>query len=68
MLHSLVTVVAQNSQEVPEEGTGIGLILVGVLIAVLVALTVFAILRRISRDRGGSAPPDDPHPPGRVGH
>ena len=63
MVATLITVIAQNSQEAPDEGTGIGLILLGVLIAVAVAVTILMVLRRASKHR----PTDTPHVQGHVG-
>ena len=62
------TVLAQNSQDAPEEGVGIGLILVGVLIAVLVAVGIFVVFTKGSKRRREQGPPDEPHEPGHVGH
>ncbi len=63
----LATIIAQNSQRVPDEGTGIGLILVGALIAVAVAFTIFMIFRKISKSSAAGAPVATPHKPGHVG-
>jgi hypothetical protein len=68
MLISAFLTLAQNSQDAPEEGVGIGLILVGVLIAVLVAAALFVVFTKGSKRRHESPPPDEPHKPGHVGH
>ena len=68
MLATLVSILAQNSQDAPEEGVGIGLILVGVLIAVLVAVAIFTVFTKGSKRRREEGPPDKPHEPGHVGH
>ena len=69
MLLSLITFLAQNSQSPPkDEGIGIGLILVGVLIAAIIAFTIFTIFTKASKRNRGAGPPDDPHRPGSVGH
>jgi flagellar basal body-associated protein FliL len=67
-LVTLAGVLAQNSQDAPEEGVGIGLILLGVLIAVLVAAVLFAVFTKGAKRRQESPPPDEPHKPGHVGH
>ena len=56
-------VIAQNSQRVPDEGTGIGLILLGVAIVLAVVVGVFLFLRRASK----SVPGNLPHEPGHAG-
>ena len=67
MFATLLTILAQRgTQEPPDEGTGIGLILVGVLIALVIAAGVIMFLKTVSkRERGG--PPNKPHEPGHVG-
>ena len=67
-LATLVGILAQNSQDAPDEGVGIGLILVGVLIAVLVAAALFTVFTKGSKRRQKAPPPDEPHKPGHVGH
>ena len=68
MLATLIGILAQNSQEVPDEGgIGLGLILLGVLIAALIAFGIFTVFTKGSKRSRGTAPGDDPHPPGRVG-
>ena len=57
----LAIVIAQNSQRVPDEGSGIGLILLGVAIALAVAFTVFMLLRRASKSRPGTLPHESGH-------
>ena len=69
MLATLIGILAQNSQRPPEEdGVGLGLILLGVLIAALVALAVFTAFTKLSKRSRGAAPADDPHRRGSVGH
>ena len=66
---TLLTILAQNSQSPPkDEGIGIGLILLGVLIALTIAFAIFTIFTKGNRKHRGTAPTDDPHPPGQVGH
>ena len=65
----LIEILAQNSQRPPEdEGVGIALILVGVLIFALIVLGIFTVFTKGSKRRRGAGPTEDPHPPGRVGH
>ena len=68
MLATLITILAQNSQDVPEEGGGISLLLVGVLIAVVIAVALFLVFTKGSKRRRQEGPPDKPHEPGHVGH
>lgn len=69
MLATLIGILAQNSQRPPEDdGIGIGLILLGVLIAALIAFAIFTIFTKGSKRSRGTAPGDDPHRPGSVGH
>ncbi len=69
MLATLIGILAQNSQRPPdEEGVGFALILLGALIAVAVAVTIFTIFTRASRRNRGTAPGEDPHRSGSVGH
>ena len=69
MLATLIGILAQNSQRPPEEdGVGLGLILLGVLIAAIIAVGIFTLFTKGSKRRRGTAPTDDPHRPGSVGH
>jgi hypothetical protein len=65
---ALLTILAQNSQDAPDEGVGIGLILVGVLIALVVAGAIFTVFAKGSKRRRQAPPPDEPHKSGHVGH
>ena len=52
------TVLAQNSQEAPDEGIGIGLILGAIALVVIVAALIFTVFNRSTRaSRGGVEPP-----------
>ena len=69
MLATLITILAQNSQAPPkDDGVGIGLILLGVLIVLIIAFAIFTIFVKGNRKHAGTAPTEDPHPPGQVGH
>jgi flagellar basal body-associated protein FliL len=68
MLATLLVILAQNSQDAPDDGVGIGLILVGVLIALAVAVGIFTVFTKGSKRRRTNPPPDEPHEPGHVGH
>jgi hypothetical protein len=69
MLATLIGILAQNSQRPPEnEGVGIGLILLGVLIAAIIAFAIFTVFTKATKRNRGTAPQDDPHRPGSVGH
>ncbi len=63
----VVTLIAQNSQRAPDEGVGLGLILLGALIAAAVAFLVITIFRKASKSATTGAPGHDPHKPGHVG-
>ena len=68
MFATLLTILAQRgTQEPPDEGTGLGLILVGVLIALAVAAGVIMFLKTVSKRERGGGPPNKPHEPGHVG-
>ena len=67
MAATLLTILAQNAQEPPEEGVGLGLILLGVLIVLAVAVGVWMALSRLSK-REAAGPPREPHDPDSVGH
>ena len=69
MLATLIGILAQNSQRPPEdEGIGIGLIILGVLIAVAIAFAIFTVFTKTTKRSRGTAPGEDPHRPGSVGH
>ena len=57
----------RGTQEPPDEGVGIGLILLGFLIAVIVAITILTLFRKYSKKTGETGPGHDPHKPGHVG-
>jgi hypothetical protein len=51
-------VLAQHSQEAPDEGVGAGLIIGAIVLVVLVAAAIFFVFTRGSRaSRGGVEPP-----------
>ena len=62
-----LTFIAQNTQAPPEEGVGLGLILLGVLIVLAIAVGVWLALSRLSKREAGG-PPREPHDPDSVGH
>ena len=65
---SLITFLAQRgTQEPPDEGVGIGLILLGVAIALLVAAAVFTAFRTYSKKTRETGPDATPHKQGHVG-
>jgi flagellar basal body-associated protein FliL len=57
----------RGTQEPPDEGVGIGLILLGVLIVILVAAAVLFAFRTYSKKTRETGPDDTPHRPGHVG-
>ena len=64
----IVTFLAQNSQDAPEEGIGLGLILLAVLFVLAVIAGIWLAFTKGSRRRSAAGPPDEPHKPGHVGH
>ena len=64
----LITVFAQHSQDAPDEGVGLGLILLAVLFVVGVAIGLWLVFIKGSKRTRGTAPEDEPHRPGHVGH
>jgi LPXTG-motif cell wall-anchored protein len=67
MLELLITVLAQNTPNTGDDG-GPALLIVGVVIAVLIAVGIFLVFTKSTKRKRGTAPGDDPHPPGQVGH
>ena len=58
-------VLAQNTQEAPDDGVGAGLIILGVVIALLVFGGIAFVVTRASRaSRGGVQPPPGERRPG----
>ena len=64
----LLTFLAQNSQDAPEEGVGLGLILLAVLFVLAVVAGIWLAFTRGSKKDRGTGPDDEPHRPGLVGH
>jgi flagellar basal body-associated protein FliL len=67
-LSTLALILAQNSQDAPDEGVGIGLIILGVVIAAAIFGGLFVVFTKGSKRRQEAPPPDEPHKPGHVGH
>ena len=65
---AVVTFLAQNSQEPPDEGVGLGLILLAVLFVIAVAVGIWLAFTKGSKRARGTAPDEEPHRPGHVGH
>ena len=57
----------RGTQEPPDEGVGIGLILLGVLIVLLLVSGVVFAFRTYSKKTREVGPDDTPHRPGHVG-
>jgi hypothetical protein len=68
MLATLLVLAQRGTQEVPDEGVGIGLILLGVLIALAVATAIFLAFNKLSKRERQTGPDDTPHRSGHVGH
>ncbi len=68
MLATILILAQRGTHEPPEDGgIGIGLILLGVLIAALVALAVITAFRMYSKRTRETGPDREPHKPGHVG-
>ena len=67
MLATLLIIAQRGTQEPPDEGTGIGLILVGIAIAALVAFAVIMAFRTYSKKTRETGPDREPHKPGHAG-
>ena len=67
-MFAFITILAQRgTHEPPDDGTGIGLILLGVLIALLVAAAIFMAFRTYSKRTRETGPDREPHKPGHAG-
>ena len=67
MLATLAILAQRGTQEPPDEGTGIGLILAAVLFVILVAAAIFMAFRTYSKKTRERGPDNEPHKPGHVG-
>jgi hypothetical protein len=63
----LILAQERGTQEPPDEGIGIGLIIAGFLIFLLVAALILMAFRMYSRRTGETGPDREPHKPGHVG-
>lgn len=57
----------RGTQEPPDEGVGIGLILAGFLVFLLVAALILMAFRMYSKRTGEKGPDREAHKPGHVG-
>lgn len=68
MLATLLTLLAQRgTQEPPDEGIGVGLIILTVLVIAALAVAILFVLRKVSKRERAGGPPSQPHEPGHVG-
>ena len=69
MLATIVVTLAQGrgTQEPPDEGVGIGLILLGVLIVLLLVSLVIFAFRTYSKKTREAGPDRESHAPGHAG-
>jgi flagellar basal body-associated protein FliL len=67
MVSTLLIIAQRGTQEPPDEGTGIGLILLGVAIAALVAVAILMAFRTYSKKTRETGPDREPHKPGHAG-
>ena len=67
MLATILILAQRGTQEPPEEGLGIGLILLGFLFFLLVAAAILFAFRTYSKKTREKGPDDAPHTPGHAG-
>ncbi|HEX8206637.1 MAG TPA: DUF6479 family protein [Solirubrobacteraceae bacterium] len=67
MLATLMVLAQRGTQEPPDEGIGIGLILLGVLIVAVLVLAVVMAFRTYSKKTRERGPDKEPHAPGHAG-
>ena len=67
MLATIFVLAQRGTQEPPDEGIGIGLILLGVAIVLLVAFAVMFAFRTYSKKTRETGPDATPHKQGHVG-
>ena len=67
MLSTLLIIAQRGTQEPPDEGTGIGLILLGIAIAALVAVAIIMAFRTYSKKTHETGPDRESHKPGHAG-
>jgi hypothetical protein len=67
MLATIAILAQRGTQEPPDEGIGIGLILLGILIALLVAFAIMTAFRAYSKKTRETGPDAEPHEPGHAG-
>ena len=67
MLSAIFVLAQRGTQEPPDEGVGIGLILLGVLIVLLLVSAVMFAFRTYSKKTREVGPDRDSHAPGHAG-
>jgi flagellar basal body-associated protein FliL len=67
MLATIAILAQRGTHEPPDDGIGIGLILLGVAIALLVALAIITLFRMYSKKTRETGPDATPHKQGHVG-
>ena len=67
MLATLAILAQRGTQEPPDDGVGIGLILLGVLIVLLAVFAVMFVLRTYSKKTRETGPDATPHKQGHDG-
>jgi flagellar basal body-associated protein FliL len=67
MLASILILAQRGTQEPPDEGIGIGLILLAFLFVILVAAAILFAFRTYSKKTRETGPSDTPHKQGHVG-
>ena len=68
MLATLFLLAQRGTQEAPDEGIGIGLIILAVLFVIGVAIGIFFAFSRMRKGSRQTGPDDTPHRSGHVGH
>jgi hypothetical protein len=67
MLATIAILAQRGTHEPPDEGIGIGLILLGVLIVILAFSAIAFAFRTYTRKTHDTGPDRTPHKPGHVG-
>ena len=68
MLATLFLLAQRGTQNTPDEGIGIGLIILAVLFVIGVAIGIFLVFSRMRKGSRQTGPDDAPHRSGHVGH
>lgn len=67
MLATLLVLAQRGTQEPPDDGIGVGLIILAVVVVAAIAVGLLMAFKAMSRRERGGGPPAQPHEPGHVG-